>query len=279
MPATRIVALYQFASLPDYADLRQPLLALGLAGDVRGTLLLAAEGVNGTIAAPAEGVQAVLDRLVADPRLAGLTWKESWADEQPFARLRVRLKREIVTLGVPDIDPARGGTYVKPEDWNALISQPDVLVLDTRNHFEVGIGTFAGAVDPGTESFSQFPAYVRERLDPQRQPKIAMFCTGGIRCEKASAYLRQQGFAEIYQLEGGILNYLASVPRETSLWRGECFVFDGRVAVDHDLRPGSHELRRACGHAQPAGADSDSCPYCRRPAAEKLLPMLEEGND
>ncbi|HEY1014732.1 MAG TPA: rhodanese-related sulfurtransferase [Herpetosiphonaceae bacterium] len=263
MTPTRIIALYHFADLADYAGLREPLLALARDGGVRGTLLLAAEGINGTIAGPAAGVQAVLDWLAAVPQLAGLAWKESWADEQPFVRLRIRLKREIVTLGVPGVDPARGGAYVKPEDWNALISQPDVLVLDTRNHFEASIGSFAGAVDPGTVSFSQFPQYVRDHLDPERQPKVAMFCTGGIRCEKASAYLRQQGFAEVYQLEGGILNYLASVPREESLWRGECFVFDGRISVDHDLRPGSYELRRACGHPRPAGGeDGDSCPHC-----------------
>ena len=280
------VALYKFVALPDFADLRAPLLALCEANQVKGTLLLAPEGVNGTLAGPPEGVRAVLARLKADPRLASIQPKESWSGEPPFLRMKVRLKKEIVTLGVPGVSPTQmAGQYVKPHDWNALISDPDVLVVDTRNDYEVGIGTFAGAVDPRIKTFADLPGWVaREEqegglLNPNptsqsgdagsHRPKIAMFCTGGIRCEKSTALLRMHGFDEVYHLEGGILKYLETVAPENSLWRGECFVFDERVSVGHGLTPGPYELCRSCRYpvgdaerASPHYVRGVSCPQC-----------------
>ena len=238
MPDVLIAALYTFADLPDYEDLRAPLIAVARGGGVRGSLLLAAEGVNGTIAGPAAGVSRVLDHLRADPRLQNLELKFSTADRMPFKRLKVRLKREIVSLGVAGVDPRRAvGTYVEPGDWNALIEAPDVVVVDTRNAYEVAFGTFDGALDPGTTSFRSFPQWVRDAAVLKDKPKVAMFCTGGIRCEKATALLVDLGFPEVYHLKGGILNYLEKVPEPESRWRGDCFVFDERIAVDHRLRP------------------------------------------
>lgn len=242
-----VAALYRFARFPDYQDFREPLRQLMLEREVRGTLLLAPEGINGTIAGSRAGIDAVLDWLHRDARFAGLDVKESLADENPFYRTKVKLKREIVTMGVEGIDPQESvGTYVEPEDWNGLLDDPEVLLLDTRNHYEVQIGSFEGAVDPDTESFRELPAWVEKHLDPDRHRKVAMFCTGGIRCEKSTAYLKQQGFEEVYHLRGGILNYLNSVPREESKWRGECFVFDNRVTVDHDLQRGQFDQCHAC---------------------------------
>ena len=239
MTDIRISAFYHFAPLPDYEALRQPLLDVAGAAGVRGSILLASEGVNGTIAGPEAGIAQVLAWLRADPRLAALEEKASWADRIPFARLKVRLKREIVSLGVEGIDPTREvGTYVAPQDWNDLISDPDVLVIDTRNDYEVAFGTFEGASSPDTRSFRAFPEWLRQQREEACAPrKVAMFCTGGIRCEKASALLLSEGFEEVYHLKGGILNYLEKVPQEESLWRGDCFVFDERIAVDHALRP------------------------------------------
>ena len=279
-------ALYKFVDLPDFAEVRAPLLALCEANQVKGTVLLAPEGINGTIAGPPEGVRAVLAHLQADPRLASLQPKESWSAEPPFLRMKVRLKKEIVTLGVPGVSPTQmAGQYVKPQDWNALISDPDVLVVDTRNDYEVGIGTFAGAVDPHIKTFADLPAWVARQeqagglLNPdpppkpgdasQRRPKVAMFCTGGIRCEKSTALLRMHGFDEVYHLEGGILKYLENVAPENSLWTGECFVFDERVSVGHGLKPGPYELCRSCrfpvgdtGRASPHYVKGVSCPHC-----------------
>lgn len=265
-----VAALYHFARLDDFRDLREPLLALCQAQDIRGTLLLAQEGVNGTISGTRAGIDAVLARLRADPRLAALEHKESFSDRHPFLRLKVKLKQEIVTLGVPFVDPnAVVGTYVDPQDWNALISDPDVVVIDTRNDYEVAIGTFAGAVDPKTRSFREFPRYVSEQLDPAKHRKVAMFCTGGIRCEKASSYMRQQGFETVYHLKGGILKYLEEVPESESLWQGECFVFDERVGVTHGLKTGEAGLCHGCRRAvTPADRESPkyeegiSCPAC-----------------
>lgn len=239
MTDTRISAFYHFAPLPDYEALRQPLLETAEAAGVRGSILLANEGVNGTIAGTEEGIAEVVAWLRSDPRLAGLQEKASWAERIPFARLKVRLKREIVSLGVEGIDPTRQvGSYVAPQDWNALISDPDVLVIDTRNDYEVAFGTFEGASSPDTRSFRAFPDWLRRQRDEASAPrKVAMFCTGGIRCEKATALLLSEGFEEVYHLDGGILNYLEKVPQENSLWRGDCFVFDERIAVDHTLRP------------------------------------------
>lgn len=259
-----VAALYHFARLDDYAALQEPLRALCEAQGVRGTLLLAREGVNGTISGLRAGIDAVLAWLRTDARLAALEHKESFSDRHPFLRLKIKLKQEIVTLGVPFVDPTEVvGTYVAPQDWNALISDPDVIVIDTRNDYEVAIGSFEGAIDPHTQSFRQFPQYVAEHLDPAKHRKVAMFCTGGIRCEKASSYMKQQGFAEVYHLKGGILKYLEEIPPEQSLWQGECFVFDERVGVTHGLQEGVAELCHGCRRAvTPAG---------------KLSPKYEEG--
>jgi UPF0176 protein len=248
-------ALYKFVELPDYAALQAPLLACCEANGVRGTLLLAAEGINGTIAGPQAGVRAVLAYLRSDTRLAALEHKEAWADQMPFYRMKVRLKREIVTMGVPDVHPAlMAGQYVKPADWNALLAEPDVVLVDTRNDYEVSIGTFEGAINPATSSFSELPGWVERemaeggKLAPVagKKPRVAMFCTGGIRCEKSTALMRSKGFDEVYHLEGGILKYLETVPETQSTWQGECFVFDERVSVGHGLQPGDFTLCRSC---------------------------------
>ena len=265
-------ALYKFVDLPEHAAWREPLRTLCESQGVKGTLLLAREGINGTIAGPEAGVRAVLAWLRGDARLADLQHKESWADTPPFHRLKVRLKREIVTLGVPGLDPTRTvGTYVKPADWNALIEQPDVLLIDTRNDYEVKIGTFEGAVNPGIRSFTELPAWLAQQpaLQGPNKPRVAMFCTGGIRCEKSTALLKMQGFEEVYHLEGGILKYLEEVPPGSSRWRGECFVFDERVSVGHGLAPGASELCRSCrwplteeDRRSPLFEQGVSCPHC-----------------
>jgi UPF0176 protein len=265
-----VAALYRFAPLDDFRAMREPLLETCLAAGTRGTLLLAREGINGTIAGSREGIDRVLAYLREDPRLHDLEHKESRDDHMPFYRMKVKLKKEIVTLGVEGIDPnQRVGTYVSPADWNALISDPDVLLIDTRNDYEFDIGTFRGAINPHTTSFREFPAYVRDNLDPTRQKKVAMFCTGGIRCEKASAFMLQEGFEEVYHLQGGILKYLEEVPEEQSAWEGECFVFDNRVAVDHRLQKGRYDQCHGCRHPiTEADKQSDSylpgvcCPHC-----------------
>ena len=248
----QVAAFYRFTAMEGLPDLRAALHALATAADVRGTILLADEGVNGTISGPEPGVQQVLARLRRVPGLGPLEAKLSWAPEQTFARLKVRLKREIVTMGCPNIKPTEQvGTYVPPQQWDALINDPDTLVIDTRNSYEVAVGTFAGAIDPGTASFREFPAWVDQDLRPlvaERQPRaIALFCTGGIRCEKATGYLLQQGFSGVHHLQGGILRYLEETPEQGSSWQGECFVFDQRVTVNHRLEPGSHSLCFACG--------------------------------
>jgi UPF0176 protein len=267
-------AFYLFVDLPDYAQRRAPLLDVCLARHVKGLILLAREGINSTIAGTEDDVRAVLAYLRADPALASLTHKESWSDKAPFHRMKVRLKKEIVTMGVPGISPTNGaGTYVKPQDWNALIRAPDVVLVDTRNDYEVDIGTFAGALDPRIKTFSDLPAWTAQapalKARDGKKPRVAMFCTGGIRCEKSTALLRAQGFDEVYHLEGGILKYMETVPAEESLWQGECFVFDERVSVGHGLRPGEHQLCRCCRQPLPDGAlrspgyePGVSCPRC-----------------
>ena len=247
----KVAAFYQFAALPDFRELREPLRGLGVALGLKGSVLLAQEGINGTVAGSDDAIDAFVQQLQNDAlfggRLDHLELKFSSASEMPFQRLKVRLKKEIVTLGDIAVDPTRRvGTYVEPSDWNALIAAPDTLVIDTRNAFEVAMGTFEGAIDPGIKSFGQFKEFAAQKLDPGKHRKIAMFCTGGIRCEKASAYLLAQGFGEVYHLKGGILRYLEGVPETESRWRGECFVFDERVALGHGLREhkttdGSHE--------------------------------------
>jgi len=262
----RTAALYQFTRFDDPAALRAPIEALCRENHVQGTLLLAREGINGTIAGPPEGIEAVIAHLCTLPGCAALGVKYAWASSEPFHRLKIRLKREIVSMGQPDLDPLHeAGTYVAPEDWNDLIDRPDTIVIDTRNDYEVAIGTFPGAIDPETKSFSDFPAWFRANRDRliADGTKVAMFCTGGIRCEKSTAFLKAEGVEEVYHLQGGILNYMEKVPAAKSRWSGECFVFDERVAVTPDLEPGTHVLCRAC----------------RRPVspAERASPLYEEG--
>jgi UPF0176 protein len=240
-------ALYKFVELNDFEQLREPLYETLIDNDVKGTLLLAREGINGTICGTREGIDNVLKYLRADPRLADVDHKESPSDTQAFYRTKVKLKKEIVTLGVDWVDPKNTvGTYVEPEQWNDLISDPEVLVIDTRNEYEYAVGTFEGAVNPKTEAFREFPEYVKQHLDPAKHKKVAMFCTGGIRCEKSTAYLKEQGFDEVYHLKGGILKYLEMVPEQTSKWNGECFVFDQRVTVKHGLEQGEYDQCYAC---------------------------------
>ncbi len=268
-------AFYKFVELSDYVERKPALLAFCESRHVKGMILLAREGINSTIAGAAADVHAVLAYLRSDPLLADLQHKESWSDKAPFYRMKVRLKKEIVTMQVEGISPTlMAGTYVKPEDWNALISDPDVVVVDTRNDYEVALGTFQGAVDPRIRSFSELPQWVGQfellqANGDSKKPKVAMFCTGGIRCEKSTAYMRTLGFDEVYHLEGGILKYLENVPPENSLWQGECFVFDERVSVGHGLAPGPHALCRACRQPLEDGASASplfeagvSCPRC-----------------
>jgi len=284
MPQIVVAALYRFVRLDGYADLRQPLIECMSRHRVRGTILLAGEGVNGTIAGPRGGVDAVLVFLRSDPRLSALSHKESFCSQMPFRRTKVKLKKEIVTMGVEGLDPEHAaGTYVKPRDWNALIADPAVTVIDTRNDYEYELGSFEGAIDPKTQSFREFPEFARQNLDPAKHRKVAMFCTGGIRCEKATAYLRQIGFEEVYHLEGGVLKYLEEVPAQQSMWRGECFVFDERVSVGHGLEPGPYTLCYAC--RMPIG-DADklsekyikgvSCPRCFGKVDAERLERFEQ---
>jgi UPF0176 protein len=243
----QVAALYRFCRLRDHESLRAPLAAFCCARGIKGTLLLAPEGINGTVAGTPEDIAALIRRLEDVPELAGLDVKYSTAEEMPFYRMKVRLKREIVTMGVEGVDPlGSAGTYVEPRDWNSLIADPDTIVVDTRNDYEVRLGTFEGAVDPGTRSFRDFPAWAEENREAMAGRKVAMFCTGGIRCEKATAFMRSLGVDDVFHLKGGILKYLEEVPEDESLWRGECFVFDERVAVKHDLAVGKAELCRAC---------------------------------
>lgn len=270
----RVAALYRFAPFDDPAALKPPLEALCRAQGVKGSLLLAPEGINGTISGTADALEAVLAHIRALPGCSDLDVKWSDADAMPFHRMKVRLKREIVTMGERDIDPrASAGTYVEPHDWNALIADPGTIVIDTRNAYEVAVGSFAGAIDPGTESFSDFPAWFRSRrealLGAGEIPRVAMFCTGGIRCEKSTAFLKAEGVADVFHLKGGILRYLEEVPAEQSLWQGECFVFDQRVAVGHGLAQGTHTLCHGCrmpvseaDRASPLFEEGVSCPAC-----------------
>ena len=272
-----VAALYKFVSWDKLADKQCDIRKICTDNGVFGTLLLAKEGINGTIAGSRQSIDAVLAFLRNYPELSGLEHKESFAAEMPFYRMKVRLKKEIVTIGDPDVDPNKCvGTYVAPKDWNDIISDPDTIVIDTRNDYEVQIGSFRGAINPKTGSFREFPHYVRENLDPQKHKKVAMFCTGGIRCEKASAFMLGEGFEEVYHLQGGILKYLEDMPQDSSLWDGECFVFDERVAVKHGLALGEHALCRACRHPlspedlrHDSYQDGVSCPHCAGQLTEK----------
>lgn len=242
MPQFLIAAFYKFVPLPDYVEVKGPLLQQCSDADLRGTILLAAEGINGTIAGTPERIHQVLAWLRKDKRLADLTHKESFADDQPFQRMKVRLKKEIVTMGVQDVDPLKiVGTYVDARDWNALISDPDVAVVDVRNDYEVELGTFDHAINPEIACFRDFPKWIEDSGALEGKSRVAMFCTGGIRCEKATSYLKDLGIEEVFHLEGGILKYLEDMPEDDSLWRGECFVFDDRITVNHRLEPGTCE--------------------------------------
>lgn len=276
-----VAALYQFTPFVDHAALQAPLIDCCRANGVKGTLLLAHEGINGTIAGSDTGIALALDHIRSLPGCADLDVKFSRAPAMPFHRMKVRLKREIVTMGQPGIDPlASVGTYVAPADWNALIADPETIVIDTRNDYEVAIGTFERAIDPQTASFRDFPRWFRERRDDLlgqgKAPKVAMFCTGGIRCEKSTAFLKAEGVEQVYHLQGGILKYLEEVPPEDSLWQGECFVFDQRVSVGHGLVPGGYALCHACrrpvspdAQAAPEYEEGVSCPACHAERSEE----------
>jgi len=265
-----VATFYKFVNISDLEAKKKQILALCLEKQLKGTIILAEEGINGTIAGCSDAIASVLMTLRGIPELADLEHKESTSKKPPFVRMKVKIKPEIVTLGLPAVNPNQQvGKYVGPQDWNQIISNPEITVVDTRNDYEVGLGSFKGAKNPNTESFRQFPEYVAENLDPKINPKVAMFCTGGIRCEKASSYLLSQGFEEVYHLKGGILKYLETVSAEESMWEGECFVFDERVAVTEGLEPGSYELCYACGHPlspqeinSPNYESHISCPYC-----------------
>lgn len=265
-----VCAMYKFVSLPDFERIQKPLLIVMEKSGIKGTLLLAKEGINGTVAGSQSAIDALLAWLATQPGLDNIVHKLSFDDDMPFYRTKVKLKKEIVTMGVEGIDPNEVvGTYVKPKDWNALISDPEVLLVDTRNDYEVKIGTFENALDPQTATFREFPEYVKQNLDPTKHKKVAMFCTGGIRCEKSTAYLKEQGFEDVYHLEGGILKYLEEVKQEESMWQGECFVFDNRVAVNHDLEKGQYDQCNACRmpitEAEKASSQFEqgvSCPHC-----------------
>ncbi|CAM3586171.1 rhodanese-related sulfurtransferase [Parendozoicomonas haliclonae] len=279
-----VCALYKFVSLENHEAIREPLLNFMLEQGVRGTLLLASEGINGTVAGSRAAIDALLEWLQNDARLNPIEYKESYTEELPFRRTRVKLKKEIVTMGIEGIDPRKTvGTYIDPKDWNALISDPDVVLVDTRNDYEVQVGTFQGAVNPNTETFREFPDYVQNNMDSTRQKKVAMFCTGGIRCEKSTAYMKERGFDEVYHLKGGILKYLEEVPEEESLWKGECFVFDERVTVNHQLEKGSYDQCNACRlpiteeeKQSEKYQQGVSCPHCFDKLSDKQRQRFSE---
>lgn len=266
-----VAALYKFVRLEDYESLRTPLLDLCRKNSIKGILLLAREGLNGTVAGSREAVDSFKEYLHQDPRFQeGVEYKESFADDMPFYRMKVRLKKEIVTIGLADVDPTRTvGTYLSPEEWNRVILDPEVVLIDTRNDYEVDIGTFKDAINPRTRTFRDFPEYVKKHFDPKKNKKVAMFCTGGIRCEKASAYMKHAGFEEVYHLKGGILKYLEEMPKEKSLWEGECFVFDQRIAVGHALELSDYTMCYGCRYPlSPEDRTSNlylegvHCPHC-----------------
>jgi UPF0176 protein len=281
-------AMYHFVNLPHFVTLREPLLNFCISKDIKGTILLADEGVNGTVAGPEKSILELLHYLKNDPIFAGgfknLAHKESWSDKHPFYRMKVKLKKEIVTLGVTGVSPIKVvGKYVKPQDWNSIISDPEVVLIDTRNDYEYAIGTFKNAINPKTNTFREFPGYVKSNFDPKKHKKVAMFCTGGIRCEKASSFMMSEGFEEVYHLEGGILKYLEEVKSEESLWQGECFVFDQRVAIKHGLKVGDYDQCYACRYplsrediASPYYTPGISCPHCYSQHTPQKLQSLTE---
>jgi len=259
--AYQVTTFYRFITVDHLTEKQQDWLGFCQGQGLKGTILLATEGVNATIAGLPDSVEAVVAKIQRDLGIDGFTRRDAWVETLPFQRMKVKIKPEIVTLGLPEINPHdQGGTYVDPQQWNQLLQDPSVMVIDTRNDYEVAIGTFQGAINPHTQNFRAFPDYVQQQLDPQQTPKVAMFCTGGIRCEKATAYLKRQGFAEVYHLQGGILHYLETMPPENSLWQGECFVFDERVAVQTGLEVGSYVLCQGCGY--PLALGDQACPHC-----------------
>ncbi|MEB3701668.1 Rhodanese domain-containing protein [Candidatus Bealeia paramacronuclearis] len=273
----RVAALYKFVKIEDIQKLQVTLKSWGQELEIKGTLLVAHEGINGTVAGIEDNIHELLKRLQNDPRFSDVDYKLSWSEDYPFYRLKVRLKKEIVTIGIPEVDPTeKVGTYVSPQEWNKIISDPNVIVLDTRNDYEVEIGTFKNAIDPKTKTFREFPKFVKDNIDPKKYSKVAMFCTGGIRCEKASSYMLQEGFEEVYHLKGGILKYLEDMPKEQSLWEGDCFVFDGRVSLAHALEFGHHESCFGCRNpiteedkSSPFYERGVSCPHCYHHQTEK----------
>ena len=281
-------SMYHFVTLPHFKTLREPLLNFCASQNIKGTLLLADEGINGTVAGSEKSIHAFLDFIKNDSLFEGkfknLAHKESWSDKHPFYRMKVKLKKEIVTLGVPGVSPTKMvGTYVKPQDWNAIISDPEVVLIDTRNDYEYAIGSFKNAINPKTNTFREFPEYVKTHFDPKKHKKIAMFCTGGIRCEKASSFMRSEGFNEVFHLEGGILKYLEEISLQESLWRGECFVFDQRVAIKHGLEIGSYDQCYACRYPlsrkdiqSEKYTPGISCPHCSNKHSPEKIKSLTE---
>jgi len=281
-------AMYHFVSLPHFEKLREPLLNFCVSNDIKGTLLLADEGINGTVAGSEKSILELLHYLkndaIFESNFKNLAHKESWSDKHPFYRMKVKLKKEIVTLGVHGVSPTKMvGQYVKPQDWNSIISDPEVVLIDTRNDYEYAIGTFKNAINPKTTTFREFPEYVKTHFDPKKHKKVAMFCTGGIRCEKASSFMMNEGFEEVYHLEGGILKYLEEVKSEESLWQGECFVFDQRVAIKHGLKVGDYDQCYACRYplsrediASPYYTPGISCPHCYSQHTPQKLQSLTE---
>jgi len=272
-----VAALYHFVSFEKYVEFRLPLLEVMKENNIKGTLILAKEGINGTVAGSQDSIDALIQWLKQDAHFSDLKYKLSYDETMPFYRTKVKLKKEIVTMGIEGIDPNKvKGTYIKPQDWNELISDPDVTLIDTRNDYEIKIGSFKHAVNPETTSFREFPDYVKTHYTPAKHKKVAMFCTGGIRCEKSTAFLKEQGFTEVYHLEGGILKYLEEVPEEESLWQGECFVFDNRVSVNHSLEKGQYDQCHACRMPITQEEKLDqryeggiSCPHCYESLTEK----------
>jgi len=289
MPHTYLTnAMYHFVSLPHFKALREPLLQFCMSREIKGTILLADEGMNGTVAGSEKSIHEFLHFLKNDPFFEGnfknLSHKESWSDKHPFYRMKVKLKKEIVTLAVPGVSPTKlVGKYIKPQDWNAIISDPEVVLIDTRNDYEYAIGSFKNAINPKTNTFREFPEYVKTNFDPKKHKKIAMFCTGGIRCEKASSYMMSEGFNEVYHLEGGILKYLEEVKPSESLWQGECFVFDQRVAIKHGLEVGDYDQCYACRYPLTQQSLEStkyipgiSCPHCYNKHSNKKIKSLTE---
>ena len=281
-----IVALYKFVELKDLSAIRKRLLEKCKSLEIKGTFILASEGINGTVAGKKENIESIIDYLKSDKNFTDIECKYSYDNKIPFYRMKVKIKDELIPIGQDGVDPRKMvGTYVNPSSWNELVEDPETLLIDVRNEYEVEVGTFRGAINPKTENFREFPDFVRKNLDPKIHKKVAMFCTGGIRCEKASAFMLREGFSDVYHLKGGILKYLEEVPNAQSTWEGECFVFDNRTSVDHDLENGVYDLCHNCRYpVSPEDMKSDyyekgvSCPKCHNRITESRRRSLEERN-